>query len=148
MKILLLTEFFPKSNKGEITGGVEARCFFVSKYLKNFGHQVIIISRSTNRWTTANWQSLPERFIFTIQTVIRGLQTDFDIVEGTNYTNHLVAALLGFIKQKPVVCWYPDVFVGTWIKNFGLVGIIGEIVERVLFKILIVNYIAIQIQQL
>lgn len=143
MKILWITEFFPVSEKGEITGGVEARCFFINKYLKSFGHQVVIISRPANRWITANWQSLPERLVFTIQTVIRGLQTDFDIVEGTNFTNHLVAALLGFLKQKPVVCWYADVFVGDWIKNVGLVGVIGEISERILFKIPFINYIAI-----
>ena len=143
MKIVCLTEFFPKTDDGEITGGVEARCFFVSKYLKDFGHQISIISRPTTHWTTANWQSLPERFIFTVQMIIKGFQTNFDIVEGTNYTNHLVAVLLGFLKQKPVVCWYADVFVGDWVKNVGLVGIIGEISERILFKIPFVNYIAI-----
>ena len=143
MKIVCLTEFFPKTDDGEITGGVEARCFYVSKYLKDFGHKVTIISRPPNLWTTANWQSLPERLVYTIKIVIQGLRTDFDIVEGTNYTNHLVAAFLGFIKQKPVVCWYADVFAGAWIKNVGPVGIIGEIAERILFKIPFVNYIAI-----
>lgn len=143
MKILLLAEFFPESNKGEINGGVEARCFFVSKYLKDFGHNVTIISRSANRWTIASWRSIPERFFFTARMIIQGMQSNFDIVEGTNYTNHLVAVLLGFLKQKPVVCWYPDVFVGQWFKNIGGVGIFGEIAERLLFKIPGVNYIAI-----
>lgn len=143
MKILLLTEFFPVSEKEEITGGVEARCFFVSKYLKDFGHNVKIISRSANRWTIASWRSFPERFVFTARMIIQGMQTNFDIVEGTNYTNHLVAVLLGFLKNKPAVCWYADVFVGQWFKNIGGVGIFGEIAERLLFKVPGVNYIAI-----
>lgn len=143
MKIVCLTEFFPKSNDGEITGGVEARCFFVGKYLKSFGHEVTVISRANTSWTTATWQSIPERFFFMVKMIIQGLRADFDIVEGTNYTNHLVAVFLGFLKQKPVVCWYADVFVGDWIKNVGLVGLIGEISERILFKIPLVNYIAI-----
>ena len=143
MRILLLAEFFPDTNKGEINGGVEAYCFFVSKYLKDFGHDVSVISRSASRWTMASWQSLPQRFIFTARTIIQGVQTNFDIVEGTNYTNHLVAVLLGFLKNKPVVCWYPDVFAGEWLKNIGWVGIFGEIAERLLFKIPDINYIAI-----
>ena len=143
MKILLLAEFFPETNNGEINGGVEAYCFFVSKYLKDFGHNVSIISRSSNQWTIASWRSLPERFFFTAKMIIQGLQTDFEIVEGTNYTNHLVAVFLGFLKQKPIVCWYADVFVGEWINNVGLVGIIAEITERILFKIPGINYIAI-----
>ncbi|MBI3559329.1 glycosyltransferase family 4 protein [Candidatus Gottesmanbacteria bacterium] len=143
MKILLLAEFFPETDKGEINGGVEARCFFVSKYLKDFGHQTIIISRPASQWTIVNWQSLSERFLFTVRMIVQGLQTDFEIVEGTNYTNHLVAVLLGFLKRKPIVCWYPDVFVGQWFKNIGWVGIFGEIAERLLFKISGINYIAI-----
>lgn len=143
MKILLLTEFFLDSDKGEINGGVEARCFFVSNQLKSFGHQVRIIFRPASSWTPANWQSLPQRFIFTARMIIQGVQADFDIVEGTNYTNHLVAVLLGVLKQKPVICWYADVFAGEWIKNVGLVGVFGELAEWILFKIPFVNYIAI-----
>lgn len=143
MKILQLVEFFPETKKGEISGGVESRCFFVSKYLEDMGHKVNIISRPTTRWAAASWQSLPERVLFTAEMIIRGLQTDFDIVEGTNYTNHLVAVMLGLLKRRPVVCWYADVFVGQWINNVGVVGIFGEIAERILFKIPFVNYIAI-----
>lgn len=143
MKILLLTEFLPKSENVEITGGVEARSYFVSRFLKSFGHNITIISRANTSWTTASWQSIPERIVFTVKTIIQGLQADFDVVEGTNYTNHLVAVLLGFLKQKPIVCWYADVFAGEWVKNVGLVGIFGELAERILFKIPFVNYIAI-----
>ena len=143
MNILLLTEFFPDSNDGEITGGVEARCFYVSRYLQKFGNKVQIISRPKSKWSPATFSSLPERIIFTGRMILTGLKSDFDIVEGTNYTNHLVAALLGFLKQKPVVCWYADVFAGEWVKNVGLVGILGEIAERALFILPFVNYIAI-----
>ena len=34
MKLLLLSEFFPASENGEISGGVEARNFFLAKYFK------------------------------------------------------------------------------------------------------------------
>lgn len=145
MKILLLTEFFPTSDRGEITGGVEARCFFVSKYLRQKGHKVLVLARPTSGsiWQPPIWQSVPERIIFTAKTVLRSLSMDFDIVEGTNFSNHLVAALVGFIKQKLVVCWYPDVFLGRWQKIAGSVGFLGEIAERTLFILPFINYIAI-----
>ena len=33
MKICIVTEFFPKSEKAEIRGGVEARAFHIVKHL-------------------------------------------------------------------------------------------------------------------
>lgn len=43
MKFLFVTEYFPTSEKGEISGGVEARCFYIAKELSN-KHAVKVIT--------------------------------------------------------------------------------------------------------
>lgn len=145
MKILWITEFFPASDAGEITGGVEARCFFVSKYLRKLGVDLEIISRPTGGeiWYHASFASIPNRILFTIRSIIEGLKYDFDLVEGSNSATYPAAWLLGFIKRKPVVFWYPDVFQGTWVSKVGLVGIFGDISDWILFKLPNIHYLAI-----
>lgn len=145
MRILWITEFFPQSAKGEITGGVEARCFFVRKYLERLGHQVQVIARPTSGgvWHAPTLSSIPERFVFTLKAIILGLFKNFDIVEGTNAATYLVAWFIGFLRQKPVVFWVPDVLTGTWVRQFGLIGFLGEISDWLLFHLPISKYIAI-----
>lgn len=145
MRILLLTEFFPETERIEITGGVEARCFFVSRYLKKLGHQVKVISRSrsVNSWQNASYGSVPGRLKFWLEVIMRGVREDFDLIEGTNYTTYLPAWILGTIKRKPIVFWYPDVFVGFWVKNVGLAGFLFEIIERLELKLPVRLYLAI-----
>ncbi|MCL4390430.1 MAG: glycosyltransferase family 4 protein [Patescibacteria group bacterium] len=145
MKILWFTDFFPESDKAEITGGVEARCFFVRRHLEAAGHQVQIIARPTHGqvWKPASFGSMPERFLFTIKSIICGLQSDFDIVEGTNFATYPVAWLVGVLKHKPVVLWYPDVFLGSWIKTVGPVGTIGGLIEWLVLRLPVNHYLAI-----
>ncbi len=145
MKILWITEFFPASRRGEITGGVEARCFFVSKYLRQLDHKVEIIARPTSGaiWYPPTLETVPERLVFTIRAIFSALTTDFDIIEATNSATYPIACLVGMIKRKPIVYWYPDVFQGTWVKNFGLVGILGEISDWIIFHLPAAKYIAI-----
>lgn len=145
MRILWITEFFPKTDQGEITGGVEARCFFVKKYLEKKGHKIKIIARETTGsvWHTASFTSLFDRIIFTFKALFEGLKADFDLIEGSNSATFPVAFLVGFLKRKPIFFWYPDVFQGTWTKKFGLVGILGDISDWVLFRLPVSKYIAI-----
>jgi glycosyltransferase involved in cell wall biosynthesis len=43
---------------------------------------------------------------------------------------------LAKLKRIPVIIWYPDVFVGRWISNVGLIsGIMGELVERIVLRL-------------
>jgi hypothetical protein len=44
MRIIIMTEFFPATDAGEITGGIEASCFYLSKYLRQRGHQVTVLA--------------------------------------------------------------------------------------------------------
>src|SRR3989344_4500136 len=136
MKILRITEFFPATDNIETTGGVEARCYFVARELRNRGHSLEVIA---DRTTGSRWSHLSLKTIFTgipfyFRLFGRSLETlgrNYDLVEGTNYTTYPFAWLVGKIRRKPVVFWYPDVFLGHWIDNIGLAGFVGEVVERI-----------------
>jgi glycosyltransferase involved in cell wall biosynthesis len=146
MKLLLLSEFFPNSEKGEISGGVEARNFYLAKY---FSDKITIftsrnpISESQNQrifkadvkrlgfsYQYGQNTSLVKRAIFTLACIFNA-PNGFDLVEGTNFFTHLAAVIIGKIKKIPVVLWYPDVWIGSWIQNLGATGIFGEILERI-----------------
>jgi glycosyltransferase involved in cell wall biosynthesis len=142
MKVLWLTDYYDPTDAGKIPGGVEARCYYVAKYFpKNIFLKVI--SRPADQWRPAGVSAIPERLFFTFNLLLDGLTTDFDLVEGTNYSNYLIAWLLGVLKGKPVVFWYADVFIGQWIKNMGLIGVAGEAAERLTLMAPGVKYIAI-----
>lgn len=150
MNILWLTEFFPESEIGEITGGVESRCFFVHKHLSTFGEKVEIIGKRTNgkRWAHLSFFTIPRGIVFYLQlikdTFVKiSKYKKFDIVEGTNYTTYPLAWVVGRLIGAKVVFWYPDVFLGSWMKNIGPAGVIGELVERIVLLLPVDKYIAI-----
>lgn len=146
MKILVVTEFLPSSDRGEITGGVEAYCHYVGRELER-DHDVTFIADRTDgeRWDHASLGSIPRRFLFLLRALVRGLRTDADVVMGTNYVVHPVAWLIGVLRRRPVVFWYPDVLIGQWRNGqFGRVsGIIGELSERLILRLPVARYIAI-----
>lgn len=135
MKILFITEFFPSSKYLKFTGGIEARTYYLVKDLKK-RHQVFIISRKAKQSRIeASFFSVFERIFFIFKVIIKGLNIDFDIVEGSNFTTYLPAFILSRIKNKPAVSWWPDVFKGRWISFFGITGLFGEIIERISLKL-------------
>lgn len=146
MRILLVTEFLPASDDGEITGGVEAYCHYVSGHLRG-DNEVILLGRRTDGsvWEDARLGSLPGRLLFLLRTLVGGLRDPGDVVVSTTYVVHPVAWLIGKLRRRPVVFWYPDVLLGTWRSGqFGTAaGIVGELVERVLLKLPVARYIAI-----
>ena len=143
MRILMLTEFFPRSDRAEITGGVEARCFYVSRELRS-RHDVKVLAVRTDGavWDHASMSSLPRRIGFLADILVRGLLSEADIVEGNNQLVHPLAWLVGRLRRRPVVHWYADVLLGSW-RNFGTAGWLGEIVERVSLRLRAHHYIAI-----
>lgn len=145
MKILILTEFIPGGSRAEITGGVEARCYYVGKLLDKAGHEVLVLARPTTggEWAYSSPSSLFGRITYCARALAKGLWTDFDIVEGTNFVTYPLAWLIGSIRRKPVIFWYADVFVGSWVKNVGTIGLLGEVVERLVLKLPVHKYIAI-----
>ena len=142
MRILLVTEFFPRSDAGEITGGVEARCFYVAKHLRE-RHDVEVLATPTDgtQWDHASFASLPRRLSFLARAVATGVGKDFDVVEGSNFVVHPVAWLLGALRRRPVVLYYPDVLLGEWSERFGAIGVVGELVERAILKLPVARYL-------
>lgn len=146
MRILVVTEFLPSSDRGEITGGVEAYCHYVGRELQR-DHEVTFIADRTEgeRWDHASLGSIPRRLLFLVRALVQGLRADVDVVMGTNYVVHPVAWLIGVLRRRPVVFWYPDVLIGQWRNGqFGKVtGIIGELSERLILRLPVARFIAI-----
>lgn len=148
MNILLVTEFFPSGKDLKFSGGVETRTFHLAKYLAKKHKVFVLTSRQSQTkrlekifgFTTirvdptrpydATAGNLLNRIRFIKEAVKVGKQLDIDIVDGGNFISHFVARLIARAKNVPVVAWYPDVWVGSWFKNVGILGIYGEILER------------------
>ena len=81
-----------------------------------------------------------------INAISKSKDIDADIVEATNFISHLIALQIAKAKNIPSVAWYPDVWIGEWVKNAGPVGIFGEILERFNLKLGFSSYIAISKQ--
>lgn len=148
MRILFVTEFFPTGKSLRFSGGVEARTLFVTKNLA-IRHKVTVIAARTRgtpykerlfgfdiyrigpvRDYTASVGHLISRIRF-IKDAIKFAKTlDIEIVDGGNYIAHFIARKIADYKRIPVVAWYPDVWLNEWIRNAGMYGIFGEILER------------------
>lgn len=149
MKILLISEFFPVGKDLKFSGGVEARTYYLAKYLAQ-NHSVTVLTSRLNgvptkeklsgftvfrvgpkRSYSATVGSIASRILFIKEAIVIGTNLDCDIVDGTNFITHFIARQVASHKKIPVVAWYPDVWLGSWIKNAGIVGILGEILERI-----------------
>lgn len=150
MKILMITEFFPTGKDLRFSGGVEARNFYLARNLAK-RHQVTVVAARTSgkkenrmfgftihrvgpkRDYHAAAGDIIKRILFIRAAVSFVKKFDADIIDASNFIAHFIA---GFTDRKktPVIAWYPDVFLGSWIKNSGLVGILGEIIERINLK--------------
>src|SRR3990167_3716313 len=163
MKILLVTEFFPQGRDLKFSGGVEARTYFVAKYLAKI-HQVhVIASRQKglkrldvingikihrvgpvlNYSETASLPEIPNKIMFILSAIKTGVLLKPDIVDGVNFIAHLIAKQISLKNKIPVVFWYPDVFIGQWTKNSKVAGIFGSLLERFNFSRSADHFIAI-----
>lgn len=149
MKILIISEYFPSGKDLKFSGGVEARNYFISKYLAKKHNITIITSRLTGqkarerlsriniirvgkkRTYNAAAGSLLDRLSFLKEATSAGKSLNVDLVEGTNFLTHFIARQISNSKKVPCVAWYPDVWIGQWITNAGAFGILGEIIERI-----------------
>ncbi|MCR4324821.1 MAG: glycosyltransferase family 4 protein [Candidatus Curtissbacteria bacterium] len=149
MKILIVSEFFPTRKDIKFSGGVEARNFFVAKNLSK-KHNVTIITSNLERAKAKEklfsmnvlrvgpkrryspvTGDLLQRIAFIREAIKEGKKQQADIVEGTNFITHFIAKEVARNKKIPSIAWYPDVWIGSWIKNAGIMGIFGEVLERV-----------------
>ncbi len=156
MKILFVTEFFPEKNSLNFSGGVEAFSFNLVREIAR-RHYVVVICRKSDpaqpgreifpgnlqiirigpaaKRIDTGFLTVPARLYFTLASVWVGLKESFDLVQGNNFVTYPAAAILGALRKKPAVAWYPDVFVGRWIGLTGLLsGLTGEISERLSLK--------------
>jgi len=153
MKILLVSDFFPRGKDLKFSGGVEARTFFLAKNLsknhqvtvictrqqntkpseKMFGFKILRVSPeiSYNSGAPSAFEA-PKRLAFIIHAIKAGKQLDIDIVDGGNFNDHFIAKRIADGKNIPAVFWYPDVFIGQWIKTSGFLGgIVGFLLEKI-----------------
>lgn len=152
MKILYVSEFFPTKD-GRFTGGVEARNYFVARGLVKSHKVTVITSRVTKsksfekiagilvhrvgpkRKYSASVGSIFDRIRFTISAIKFAKTAPFDIVDGSNFITHLIAIIIAKSQRVPVVAWYPDIWIGSWLKIAGPLGVLGEILERINIKL-------------
>lgn len=145
----MVTEFFPTGKDLRFTGGVEARNFFIAKNLANRHKLYVITSHlaksplkekmlgftvfrvGPSRNYSATTGDLISRIFFIISAIKFAKKLDIDIVEGSNFITHFIAGLIAKSKKIPCIAWYPDVWIGKWIKNAGIVGLFGEALERI-----------------
>ena len=164
MKILLVTEFFPTGKDLRFSGGVESRTFFVAKYLAKRNEVIVMTSRTGNsplfekmfnfkihrvgpsRKYNPTVGDIFARVRFILSAIKAAKRLEIDIIDGSNFISHFIAARIANNKKIPAVAWYPDVWIGSWIKNSGSLGIFGEILERINLKYPFSSYIAISEQ--
>ncbi|NQU98273.1 glycosyltransferase family 4 protein [Candidatus Woesearchaeota archaeon] len=149
MNFIFVTEYFPTSEKGEISGGVEARCFYLAKELSK-KHQVkvitswkkgqhrkhnigkVVVERVGPNHEYSNKGSIFSRLFFGISAYKKIKQErGFNFVDGFNFTTYIPAYFGARKIRAKAVATYHETWVGTWIKNKGLLtGLVGEILER------------------
>jgi len=147
MKICFITEYFPKSDELEIKGGAEAAAFNEAYYLSkdnditvltsyeegmeketNIGNIKVIACGKKRSYTQKG--SFKNRLLFMKAAYDVGKNLDFDIIVGYNFITYIVAWKLSQKLNTPCVARYHDVWIGEWVKNIGIFGLFGEVLER------------------
>ncbi len=162
MNILILSEYFPGSEKAEITGGVESRAFNVAKRLAK-RHKVKIITswrkglkrydkfcnfevyRVGSNHRYSHYAGYISRLKFAKAAVRLGKKLkDVEIVDGYNFTTYMPAYIIAKKLKKPCIATYHETWIGKWLKNNGIItGIPYEIFERLLLKLRFDKYISV-----
>lgn len=164
MKLLLITEYFPKGKDLRFSGGVEARTYYVGKHLAK-KHQVYVICShqpgskrketisgirvvrvgAKMRYSAGSGKINPIKLLaFLVSAIREGVKLNPDLVDGGNFISHFIAKIISIRCGKPVVFWYPDVYIGVWIKTSGIIsGISGWICESFNLKLGADKFIAI-----
>lgn len=146
--VVIVSEFFPRSVAGEARGGVEMRCWHIARRLTADYEVTVITSREPKLPDTDQFGEIqvlrrgPEREYSQMGSLMKRLQFMVDvyktivslrpkIVDAQSY----VAYLPAYYGAKKVgaftIATYHDVWKGRWLKLFGVVGIIGEVYERI-----------------
>jgi glycosyltransferase involved in cell wall biosynthesis len=148
MKILIVSEFFPKSSHCEIRGGVEARAFYIARELAKTHKVSVITSLEKGQKKEANFSnisvyrvgspreyaqlgSFKHRLIFIKNAIKKGSKINADVVDGYNFISYIAAHRIARKRKMKSVATYHDVWLKEWIANVGFAsGFAGELTER------------------
>ena len=160
MKVLLLTEYFPGSNKAEITGGVENRVYNVSKELAK-NNEVYVISslqpgfekkskindvrvhRIKPVFSYSSTGNLAKRVLFGLNLMLKLpsfiKKNKIDVIDAQSFFCYPASI---FAKKRFIT--YHEVWLNSWIKNTRTIfGLFGEIAERIV--LLLANLFSIRV---
>jgi len=149
MRVLIITEYFPSLMEPAITGGVEARAWFVSRLLAR-NHAVVVLTswrrglprgegidrvrvlRVGPHHPYSNDNQVMSRFAFAAAAAAKGRTLGrFEVVDGQNFIAYLPAYFIARRTGARAVATYHEVWRGDWLENKGwLVGGLGELWER------------------
>ena len=148
MRVLFVAEYFPLCPAGafEITGGVESVALGSAQWLAQnhdvravtnyrcgpaamrVGRLEVVQCGHHGRYTQKG--GLLGRASFQREAIARGVEFRPDVVVGWNFVSYAPAYRIARRCGVPAVAWYADVWVGRWLRLFGLAGILGELLER------------------
>ena len=145
MRVGIVTEFFPRSEKTEVRGGVEARAFYLAREIAKKGEVIVLTTREEGDSRESEFLgirtirlgierkysqkgSLAERMSFVIESM--RFREELDLVDGQCFIAYPVAWRIAKKTGIPAVATYHDVWIGRWVKNVGIIGIAGELLER------------------
>jgi len=152
MNITYITEYFPYSGEGDITGGVEARCFNIARnlsknhnltvitswkkgQLRNHKIENIKILRVGPHHDYSNEGKVLSRFKFALAAYKIAKKIKSDVINGYNFISYLPAYYAAKKTKAKKIATYHEVWAGEWIKNKGLVaGSLGAIWEKLVLK--------------
>lgn len=90
------------------------------------------VGRITKYSAGANLFKVIDEIIFIKKAISTGSKLRPDLVDGSNLIAHFAAKRISEINNIPSVFWYPDVFIGNWVKTSGIfAGFAGYILERI-----------------
>lgn len=132
MKLLFISEFFPTTVEGDITGGIESRLFYITRILAKRHTVYVIAARAKDNpdfqelmgvkiYRVGYEQSYTrtgeaiKRLLYVVFAVVKAIQLDFDVVEGSSFFGWLPAWISGSLKRRVKVLLVADV-----LRDYGV----------------------------
>jgi glycosyltransferase involved in cell wall biosynthesis len=152
MNICIVTEYFPHSNDLDIKGGVEVCAFNEAQQLSKYNNVTVLTSKEDNendefyiddihviccgkKRGYVQKGSFLSRLNFMKDSLDIGKKLDnIDLVIGYNFITYPIANKIAKKHSIPLVARYHDVWIGNWVKNMGVTGVFGEVLERDFLK--------------
>lgn len=152
MNICIVTEYFPHSTDLDIKGGVEVCAFNEAQQLSKYHNVTVLTSKEDNESDEfdigdvhviccgkkrgyVQKGSFTSRLNFMRDSLRVGKNLDdIDLVIGYNFITYPIANKIAKKHSIPLVARYHDVWIGKWVKNMGITGVFGEVLERNFLK--------------